>query len=63
MPNYKFFALEFLDFSNNNINYFNVNLFGSLPICQVLDFSNNNLQSKQKIDEIYDYIKKRKKKS
>ena len=62
MPNYKFFALEFLDFSNNNINYFNVNLFGSLPICQVLDFSNNNIQSKQKIDEIYDYIKKRKKK-
>jgi hypothetical protein len=62
IKNYKYAGLEFLDFSNNNINYFNVNLFESLPICQVLDLSNNNFQFKQKIDEIYDFIKKRKEK-
>ena len=59
---YKLFGLEFLDFANNNILYFNFNLFESLPIIQVIDFSNNSLQFKNKIDEFYTFIKIRKKK-
>ena len=59
---HKLFGLEFLDFSNNNILYFNMNLFESLPIIKVIDFSNNSLQFKQKIDEFYKFIKVRKNK-
>ena len=61
ISSHKLFGLEFLDFSNNNILYFNVNLFESLPIIQVIDFSNNSLQFKQKIDKFYKFIKVRKK--
>jgi hypothetical protein len=60
---YKLFGLQFLDFSNNNIIYFNFNLFESLHIIQVIDFSNNNIQFKQKIDEFYSFIKVRKKRA
>ena len=60
---YKLFGLQFLDFSNNNIIYFNFNLFESLPIVQVIDFSNNNIQFKQKIDEFYSFVKVKKKKN
>ena len=46
----QFLKLEFLDLSNNNINFINIDLFQSLPEVQVVDFSNNNIQFKEKID-------------
>ena len=56
---YRFDALEFLDLSNNNINYFNINLFESLPNIKVIDFSNNNIQIKDRMKELYSIEKTR----
>ena len=58
----QFLKLEFLDLSNNNINFINIDLFQSLPEVQVVDFSNNNIQFKEKIDDFYNVMKIRKSK-
>ena len=58
----KFESLQFLDFSNNNINYFNFSLFDGLNKLRVIDFSNNNIQLASKVNELYDINKTRKKK-
>ena len=60
---YKLYGLEFLDFSYNNIMYININLYESLPKTQVIDFSYNNIQLKDKINEFYKVVKKRKEKA
>ena len=59
MSIFKLFGLQFLDFSNNNINYFNISLIENVPQIQVFDFSNNNFQLPERIKDLYKIKKKR----
>ena len=54
--NYRFRNLKFIDFSNNDINFFNASLFMSVPKIQIIDFSNNNFQLLDKLNDFYSFI-------
>ena len=60
--NYRFRNLKFIDFSNNDINFFNASLFMSVPKIQIIDFSNNNIQLLDKLNDFYSFIHEKEKK-